>query len=249
MRRWRYGVLILFTVAVILVCACFPMIVAGIEDSMTNKTVEYHDVVQLQLFKELNMTQKLYLLTKGEEAEILEDNANLKKSAMSVIAEAALKPYYGTGLLIMDLSHYTMECKPRLFYSNQYSDVSGIFWYVEMTDVYGQKISMYIDDWTGRIMLINHEVGRESYDGIQRWEEQMSQLIQVYQDETGMYENIVPDEMEEINPEFLRKTSVLRIGDVLYGEIGLVFEISENGFAIYPEELSYTNEVDAEMMQ
>lgn len=218
-----------------------PTIVAKVEDHLADETVYYNEMKSVQLLRELNDVEKLYLLKNDTSVSISEEDTNLKSANMFEVVEAALVTYIERGFIQGNLADFSMECEPRLYYSNTISNLSGIFWEIQMelSDEFGQNIYLHLDDQTGKLLLISYECLEPIYQNLYldiftKKEKYINHLFADYQ--AGMdffaYDRTYGENHEDY---YDAKQIIYTIGDVVYGEILIKFVLTDSGFSIYVE--------------
>lgn len=236
MKWYRNGIILILTVVVIVLCAMLPVITAQIGDSLADRNVVYEEMKRVQFFKELSDGERLHLLRYGSIATISEEKAKLKSEDMIEVLEAVLLPYSESPFSIGNLADYSMECTPVLYYSSTLPGLSGIFWMVDMESVdeeAGKRVSLCLDDQTNKVMLLSFECLEASCNE-EALTDRLSYLCETYMGEkdfvTKEYENRF---WGEINATYEEQSIDYRFGDVIYGEISLMFKVYTYGFAIY----------------
>lgn len=232
MRKSNNRVVLVLTALVIFLGGILPGIIGKIEDFLADDKVYYRELKTVQFFRDLNDTQKLYLLEHGSTASVVEYRAKLKQEDMQEVLETALQPYIEMGYIFAEVGDFTMECEPILYYSNTEANFSAIFWLVEMElwDGWGQSISLYLDDATGKMMLISYECLEPVFEK-EFWDYNLEMLCSIYKSSMGWDE--VNSLHEKSTEEFNYRNIIhYRRGDIVYGELGIDFIISENGFSI-----------------
>lgn len=235
MRKHKSQILIVLTVVVIIFCGMLPRMVGMVEDYFVDQNIGYGEQKTVSLIRELNDVEKMYLLKNGTEVSISEERTNLKWTDMKEVLDAALSWYTQNGFIVGCAPDFTItKCEPVLYYSTEMPNVSGIFWKVnmELWDYYGQSIYLYLDDQTGRVLLISYECLEPIFDG-KDLNTPLLAIFDFYQSERDWHgfnyagkENIEPEKYKHKNE------IVYSYGDTVYGENGIVFIITENGFSI-----------------
>lgn len=235
MKKYKNTILLILTWAALIVCGMLPVITAVIEDKLADDKIYYGEIKQVRLFQELNDTERLYLLKNGTKAEVTEDRAKLKEANMLENVEAALDIYRDGGLISAAISDFTMTCKPYLYYSTEISNLSGIFWEIEMElwDEYGQSMTIYLDDQTGKALLISYECLEPVFESY--WLDQMvNVLYKSYRSVMDFAEEHVGQELRDENGGYTGKYSIsYQYADMIYGEMNIDFVVTETGFSIY----------------
>ena len=226
-------IVVAFTIVIMILCGLLPVMSAKVVDFWADNTIHYEDMKTLQLFRELNDTQKMYLLAQGTRGSISKERARLKQESMYDVVEKAIMPYFEGGYIEGELSEFTLESTPVLFYSSTETNLSAIFWEVVLKadNAYGQSIYLYLDDSTGKILTMSYECKEMIFD-VKMWKRFISEIFLVYQSNMDWYEaqeGAYGEEYQEY--EGRREISYIR-GDIIYGELEIIFTISELGFRI-----------------
>ncbi|MBE5956272.1 MAG: hypothetical protein E7253_07445 [Lachnospiraceae bacterium] len=243
MKKYRNSVLFLGVLFIIILGGLFPVIVAKVEDHLVDDKVHYEEMKTLNMFQQLNDTQKAYLLAHGVKTEISRQRASLKQEEMQEILTEALASYYGIGLIKSDVTEFSFQCTPFLYYNSTESNFSAVFWQVQMETVteYGQHLLLYLDDETGRIMTISYECTEPVYETgkFDYYIKKMSSLYRSCMDFESV-EDVVPAEINGTNSEYgyenQKKTYKRELHwsviDDVYGELDIGFILTNRGFKI-----------------
>lgn len=243
MKKHKNEIFIVLTVVVIIFCGMLPKLIGLVEDYFADQNISYGEQKTVSLIRELNDVEKMYLLKNGTEVSISEDRTNLKWTNMSETLDAALSWYTQNGFIMGQTADFTIiKCEPVLRYSTQMPNVSGIFWKVDMelSDYYGQSISLYLDDQTGKVLLISYEC-LEPVFSIADLALPLQALFDCYQSERDWHNvvyagqnNIEPEETENVAYPYKREI-IFHYGDIVYGENSIKFIVTENGFSVQLE--------------
>ena len=222
-----------FTIVIMILCGLLPVISAKMADSWADNTIHYEEMRRLQLFRELNDTQKMYLLAQGTTASISKERAKLKQENMYEVVEKAIMPYFNGIYIEGKLSDFTLESTPVLFYSSTETNLSAIFWEIVLKadNAYGQSIYLYLDDATGKVLTMSYECKEMIFD-VKMWKRFINEIFLVYQSNMDWYEGDEGVYGEEYEEYAGRREIHYRRGDIIYGELDIVFTISELGFQI-----------------
>lgn len=239
MKKYKSEILIVLTVVVIILCGMLPRMVGMVEDYFADQNVSYGEQKTVSLIRELNDVEKMYLLKNGTEVSISEERTKLKWTNMSEVLDAALSWYTQNGFIISMATDFTItKCEPVLYYSTEMSNLSGVFWEIDMElwDYYGQSISLILDDQTGKVLLISYECLEPIFD-TKDLNKPLQYLFECYQSERDWHSYFTYAGMKDIEQEeYTHKRDMLyEYGDVVYGQNGIVFTITENGFSIQLE--------------
>ena len=233
MKMTKNKCMIFITALIIVISSMLPMLMAAVEDIIADDNICYEEIKTVQLFKELNDFQRMYLLEHGVTASISEERTSLKREQMQEVVVNILCDYYARGYILSPISDFSIvECEPVLYYSNTESNLSGIFWKIQMElwDELGQSIYLCVDDQTGKALLVSYDCLEPVYDK-DSWYFMIETIYFIYQSRMDWY-SINGDYREETEKRKEKNVIHYSIGDVLYGEIGMDFIISENGFKI-----------------
>lgn len=243
MKKYKNGILFICTFLLIVFGGLLPVITAKVEDLLVDDKIHYEEMKTLNMFQKLSDTQKIFLLSHGAAAEISEQRASLKREEMQEVLTAMLAPYYDIGLIKSDVSEFTIQCTPFLYYSSTESNFSSVFWQIQMETVteYGQYMLLYLDDDTGKIMDMSYEctdpVFEKNY--FDYYMNKMSSLYLSFMSFEDIQE-MVPSEdnwnsdANEGNEQKIKHKTELNwsFTDPLYGTMRLLFILTETGFKI-----------------
>ena len=116
------------------------------------------------------------------------------------------------------LKNFSLKCEPFLYYSNTISNLSGFFWEIKLEcwDDLGQYITLYLDDQTGKIMLISYDCLEPIYSK-KVLKDYVVTIFTYYQDTMDWFEyERVDGEQQESS--YSAETLTYTIGDIVYGE-------------------------------
>lgn len=233
MKADKNRCMLLITILIIVISSMFPMLTAMLEDAIADDNICYEEIKTVQLFKELNDVQKMYLLEHGVRASISEERTSLKAENIQEVVVNVLGDYYAEGYILSQLSDFSIvKCEPFLYYSNTESNLSGIFWNIQMElwDEWGQSISLCLDDQTGKALLISYDCLETVYQR-KSWSSMIEKLYSIYQSKMSWY-SINEEYREETETRKEKNLIHYSMGDAMYGEIGIDFIITKNGFYI-----------------
>lgn len=243
MKRYKKISVTGLTIAVILFCAFLPSGIATLTDAFEDHRISYGTQKNVSLIRELNGIEKIYLLKSGIPVAGAGERTNLGSYDMMEVVENALSEYYNCGYIESEIADFTIvECEPFLYYSNEISNLSGIFWqiYMESDNAYAESISMYLDDQTGKVMLLSYESHEEIYSG-QSLSERLYGLYSLYESQQGWMMEKNGEQQEYLH----KQEMTCRLGSKLYGEIEICFTMTTSGYSIYLN----SGESDAIQMQ
>lgn len=236
-KNIKNGMIFIFAIVILILCGLLPIIIAKIQDYAADEKVVYEDVKTVQLLHELNDMEKLYLLKSGSYVEITEERAKLNTEHMQeILTEGILQ--VGHSLIYGNISDFTIEYKPIFYYSNEFSELSAIFWHIKMElwDDMGQSILLCLDDTTGKVLSISYECLEPIYLS-KKIDYYLENLFQNYCAQMDFYEIVQSFVEVEANEEVSEKLSnkkrkTFRMADTLYGEIEVECTMTETGFCI-----------------
>lgn len=236
MRRFRNSIVLVLTAVVIVFCAILPQIPARIQDSLSDKRVVYEDIKTVQFYKDLTTVEKLFLVSRGSIISADEEKAKIKTENIREVVENALFPYIEAGLIPENLSDFSIQYEPLLYYDSTVSDISNIFWCIDMklSESNEQKIYLCIDDQSEKIMMISYEcLERICDEGM--LEKLNTIFYNTYQDEMELWEStesyIIASEQKNTAIEDAAITFCL--SDAVYGELNMTFCANTKGFYNY----------------
>lgn len=243
MKKYRNGILFLCIFLLIILGGMLPVITAKVEDLLVDDKVHYEEMKTLNMFQKLSDTQKAFLLSNGAMVEISEQQTSLKKEMMQEILITMLAPYYDIGLIKSDVTEFSIQCTPFLYYSSTKSNFSSVFWQIQMETVaeYGQHILLCLDDDTAKIMAISYECTEPVFTKgyFDYYINKLSSLYLSHMNFEDITETIPSDdglygaENEEINQKRKYKAELTwSFTDALYGGMELSFILTETGFKI-----------------
>ncbi|MBR4027860.1 MAG: hypothetical protein IKJ01_10025 [Lachnospiraceae bacterium] len=133
------------------------------------------------------------------------------------------------------LKNFSLKCEPFLYYSNTISNLSGFFWEIKLEcwDDLGQYITLYLDDQTGKIMLLSYDCLETIYSK-KVLKDYVMTIFTYYQDTMDWFE-YERGYGEQQESSYSAETLTYTIGDIVYGEILIKFVVTQNGFRIFIE--------------
>lgn len=246
MKKNRNSLIFILCIILLILCAMFPFITARIGDFLSSEIITYHKVKTVQLYPEVNDVQKLYLLKNETFIPISESQCKLKKDDMGEVLESVLAAYVDSSLIKGTISDFSLKCEPFRYYSKTEANLSATIWVVQMElwDELGQSIVVYLDDQDGKILSISYDCLNSVYKNKELSEKIwiLSEIFLSYMDWLDINEtdgadtfNNEPSSILEQTNDYDKKKSGLsyHVGDVTYGEMEIVFVLTERGFRIY----------------
>ena len=234
MQKVKYALVLLLTAVLITLGALLPSIAARVQDAAEQGKVLFGDMEEIRLnLYELSALQKLYLIPAATVVDMSTDKTKLREEDMEQTIAAVLRPYIQNGLIPDTLDAFTSEYHPMLYYSPIDAELSNIVWMVslasgeEQTD--WQRIDILMDDKTGKILTINYNRALPLYDD---WmlEDLLKSFYTVYLNELDLTAEEGLHREENANAEKRAASTTFRWGDAEYGEWGIEFLLSDNGF-------------------
>lgn len=255
MKKFKHVLIFLLMASVILLCGMLPTIAGLLQDSLDGQSVTYAEMKTVQFSKELTDFEKLSLVRYGDLADVSDEKTHLKETEIQKVAINLLAPYVEAGLIPTDVTEFKFYGKPKLLYNDASSELSGIFWLVDMKSLDGnQTISMCIDDQDKDLMVVSydcmnniyHENGFEMDSLLDIFCNIYFSTITVLEEETinGWTEFALDDNSEVSSAatdggifnitekETTKRSSSLNFywGDTINGSIEMVFSVYERGF-------------------
>lgn len=236
MKQYKNAFILIATGIIIVLCALFPVLTAKIQDAMADDNVSYEEVKTMQFFKERSPSENLVLLRSGTSATISEEKTKLKSKNMEEIIAGDLSPYTDMNLLYPGAADYTIEnCEAKLYYDSNSSEISGIFWFVDLkySGEYESSAELCLDDQTGKILSITYLTSIYMFDE-SILEECLSNFVYIYCENLGIWDEIIGEtelNIEQNNEKLppYRETYVY-MNDSDYGDVGISFCVYTNGF-------------------
>lgn len=249
MKKNRNSLIFILCLILLVLCAMFPFITARIGDFLSSEILTYHKVKTVQLYPEVNDIQKLYLLKNETFIPISESQCKLKKDDMGEVLESVLAAYIDSSLIKGTISDFSLKCEPFRYYSKTEANLSATIWVVQMElwDELGQSIVVYLDDRDGKILSISYDCLNPVYENKELAEKIwiLSEIFLSYMDWLNINETDGKNGTEAVNNELSgivdqtddydkKKTGLsYHVGDVTYGELEILFVLTEKGFRIY----------------
>lgn len=235
MKRGRNTIIFLIIILLFL-CGMLPIITAKMQDYAADEKVVYEDRKTIQLFRELNDTEKLYLLKSGFKIEIAKERTKLKSENMQEVVVNAISNL-DSSFIQGNLADFSIECEPFLYYSNEFSELSDIFWHVKMElwDELGQSIYLCLDDSTGKLLSISYECLEPIYMS-KKLDYYLERLFLNYLSQMDYWwamQSASNIEGMEVNEKVKNAEKLnFSMGDIIYGEFNIYCIMTETGFKI-----------------
>ena len=246
MRNLKISLLILLTILLLAGFAALPVIAASLQD---NRVVNQSGYQQMQTMKldygnekeTLPIMGKLALFTIMQTIDIDASQASMTEEEAFLAAETQMKAYEEAGIFQwFDVP--LRSATPKLGIDPNDATNYVVFWTVTYISEKGQKQTLLldIDDETGKILSIRHEVYEAySMDGV--WERNkkiMNAFTDIYFSQLGMTEAKKYAETEAGFEYYERdggvSNALYSFGDVTYGEISIDFYVEgAGGFYLY----------------
>ena len=232
---------VLLTVAVVAACAMLPTFVAGMQDNVQQDEITVGDVNEVKLeVEKLNMFEKLFLFREGQSIIYKKEKTELVSKDMEILVSEQLRPYVDAGLILGDVNDLSMEATPMLYFYSGKTDLSHVFWNVNIFS-YEEPfyhLELYLDDETGKIIVINLYCDEPvyDYDMFERLQMFLEIYISNFEDDIEDDTEYVPvvEIVENTNTDVEVISAELRWGDVIYGELTLEFAFSPYSFYNWP---------------
>lgn len=243
MRKVKNGIVILFTVLLVLSAGLFPIAAARFRDQTTAGVVKYESIEALQLKLEeeapgMTFVEKMFLLNNGVGMEITDEKTRIKEEEILETAYAAAAPYlelYFGDSLDNDFLHYNAA----MVYDERDPTRFCYYWFVQLSlDIsYNDTISMVLDDETGKLLAI--EVTDPDFGIAEDYFEKLQYAISTaYLRELGMSPAAEwPMEIEAVAKDW--NVAIPAVGthylfvDPLYGETSVEICVHSDGFYIF----------------
>lgn len=228
---------VLLTVVVVAACAMLPTFVAGMQDNVQQDEITVGDVNEVKLeVEKLNMFEKLFLFREGQSIIYKKEKTELINYDMETMVSEQLGPYVEAGLIPGDIDDLSMEATPMLYFYSGKTDLSHVFWNINF---FSQEepfyhLELYVDDETGKIIVINLYCDVPIYDN--NMYEKLQMFLEIYISNMEDELEYVSDAeiVENANTEVEVISAELRWGDLIYGELTLEFTFSPYSFYNWP---------------
>ena len=246
MRNLKTSFLILLTILLLAGFAALPVIAASLQDSSVVNQSGYQQMQTIKLDygnekETLPIMGKLALFTIMQTIDIDASQASMTEEEAFLAAETQMKAYEEAGIFQwFDVA--LRSAAPKLGIDPNDATNYVVFWTVTYISEKSQNQTLLldIDDATGKILSIRHEV-YESYsmDGV--WERNkkiMNEFTSIYFSQLGMTAEKESAE-SEVRFEYYERdggvsNALYSFGDVTYGEISIDFYVEgAGGFYLY----------------
>lgn len=230
---------LILSLCILIFCATLPVITTEILDRDGRNQPVYRTIssVQLNFSPEtrIPLLGKLALLKACATVEITEDEATLSAAEALEAVNQALAAYYALGVFPEE-EITVSSIFPILAYNPENPLEHAVLWAVEQTctDFPYSQIGIVLDDETGKILVLNFEsqtfFDNTYFDNVTP-EECCIQIATQYFSEL---EITLPTPEYQESPDW--ETSgylTYRFGDMLYGEVSIIFNLFPQGFYIY----------------
>lgn len=246
MRNLKTSLLLLLTVLLLAGFAALPVIAASLQDSRVVNQSGYQQMQTMKLdygneIETLPIMGKLALFTIMQTIDIDASQASMTEEEAFLAAETQMKAYEEAGIFQwFDVA--LRSATPKLGIDPNDATNYVVFWTVTYISEKSQNQTLLldIDDETGKILCIRHEV-YESYsmDGVwERNQKIMNAFTDIYFSQLGMTEAKEYAESEAGFEYYERdggvSNALYSFGDVNYGEISIDFIVEgAGGFYLY----------------
>lgn len=233
MKTHKNILFIILMLIIILLCGMFPTIAGVVQDSFDGQNINYEEIKSVQFSKKISTVEKFFLLSGGDIAAASEKKTKINAEKIRKTAEEALLPYVHRGMIRGDLSDFSIQYEPILYYNSEESDISSIFWMIDMTsytESWSERIYLCIDDQTGKLMVISYECSEEIYPAYM-CDELLAWFYSTYYGELDLSEEEKAWLLsKEITPMDETSAITSHMGDETYGELAIMFCVNSNGF-------------------
>ena len=246
MRNLKTSLLILLTILLLAAFAALPVIAASLQDDRVVNQSGYQQMQTLKLDygneKETRpIMGKLALFSIMQTIDIDSSQASMTQEEAFLAAETQIKAYEDAGIFQwFDVA--LRSATPKLGIDPNDATDYVVFWTVTYISEkeQNQTLLLDIDDETGKILGIRHEV-YESYsmDGVwERNQKIMNEFTNIYFSQLGMTAAKEYAESEAGFEYYERdggvSNALYSFGDVTYGEISIDFYVEgAGGFYLY----------------
>ena len=246
MRNLKTSLLLLLTVLLLAGFAALPVIAASLQDSRVVNQSGYQQMQTIKLDygnekETLPIMGKLALFTIMQTIDIDSSQATMTQEEVFLAAETQMKAYENAGIFQwFDVA--LRSATPKLGIDPNDATNYVVFWtvtYISEKDQ-NQTLLLDIDDETGKILCIRHEVyDSYSMDGVwERNQKIMNEFTNIYFSQLGMTAAKEYAESEAGFEYYERDGGVANalytFTDVTYGEISIDFYVEgAGGFYLY----------------
>lgn len=234
---------LLLAAALVVLGAKLPQLVGAWQDTAADNQVAFGDVNEVHLqFAETDMTMRETLAISARQDESIEiptELASRSQEEIRAIVENTIGQYQERSLINhgVDMDALLAEYRTVLSQSGQKDGRSNIFWSVVLRDDAGEwSLWLTIDDRTGKLCYVEYF----HYSGGLFFVDKKTALYQF----CDLFLSGLGDEFSGYEPDALIKTAELSGDesymtaqivweDEIYGEIILMFIVSDNNFHTY----------------
>lgn len=244
MKEFKYPMIIILAVMLLVLGALFPTATGWIQDSLESEEVRYAPISELQLklySGDMTILEKLAVAAKSEDAYAVPASmASMTTSeAMDQVAEV-LAPYLELGMLRTEIDLHTQlnDITPILIYTTGENERSFVCWSVDLS---ADLWSMYlvIDDETGTLISIDYTVSSKGggYDwnwtGTDMLDVLIAYFYEIYSDSLG--EEFITSNLWQKNPTFVWEEQTIycpiQWENAQLGDITLILRVTPYGFS------------------
>ena len=246
MRNFKISLLILLTILLLAGFAALPVIAASLQDNRVVNQAGYQQIQTIKLDygnekETLPIMGKLALFSIMQTIDIDSSQASMTQEEAFLAAETQIKAYEEAGIFQwFDVAH--RSATPKLGIDPNDATNYVVFWTVTYISEkkQNQTLILDIDDETGKILCIRHEVYQSySMDGVwERNQKIMNEFTSIYFSQLGM--TAEKESAEEVRSfEYYERdggvsNALYSFGDVTYGEISIDFYVEgAGGFYLY----------------
>lgn len=234
MRKIKISIILFLILALLATGACFPKIVAAIQDKEIIGEASFDPIqsVQLEIRKDIPSLGKLAMMSKMDVIiEIPENKASMTAQEVMTAARAALQPYIN-GNLLDNYSEWDVDMAPCLVQVPDMAELQGVFWQVTIAgdpEIYS-VVDLMIDDETGKILRL-HYAGEAIIDESIR-EDILLNFTHIFFTSLGIddYSNFCTSDLDSVYIGDNAVATRYRFGDVVYGEINVDLYVYQHGF-------------------
>lgn len=239
MGNWKIPLIVLLTLALLVLFACFPGIASAMQDWQNMHVPSFGDIrsVQLDIRSAVPPLGKLAMMYKQDGLiKVSEDMASLTVDEVVALAFDAIAPYVDAGMAdpFDPTSAKVYSISPVLAQVPEMPELSGIFWDVIITadSTAFYEFGLAIDDETGKVLQIQFA------SNYAITEEEMPIFLDTFADiyftglEIENYEDFATTDLESAYVGDNGRAVRYRFGDLEYGEINVDLCIYSNGFYI-----------------
>lgn len=237
MGNWKIPLVILVTLALLVLFACFPAITSAVQDweIMHRSAFGQIEPLQLDIRSSVPAMGKLAMMCRQEALiEVSPDLAALTPSEVEQIACEAIGPYVDAGMA--DPFHQEESefyvVRPVLVQVPEMPELSGIIWDVELhSDASAYyEFTVAIDDETGKVLLVgfhsDYVIAESELSGF------LDAFAEIFF--TGLeiedYQHYVTTDMEKAYVGDQARAVRYSFPDTDFGQINVEFYVYQHGF-------------------